>query len=289
MRTLHVLLLFLQLLALAACSSSANDNAHTTATTTITPAPTQVLSVVPRPEKIVEIMKERGEQDQAMPILRIMSPADGSTVSGPTISVKLGLRGDLKGYQLHLDPVSGMGNHLHVILDNEPYEACYDVGQPFVLQKVAPGKHTLRVFAARPWHESYKNSEAFQMLSFTVRGDSEMAKSETTTPIAGEVDPTKPLMTYSRPKGEYKGEDAGPMMIDFWLLNAKLKGDGGEYRIRYFIDDDNPRYIDKWEPVWLKGWTPGKHTVRLELLGADQYPVLNGGYNITTREITVVR
>ena len=289
MRWLLPSLLLFQVLALGACSSSANDNAHTTATTTITPAPAQVLSVVPRPQKIVEMMKERGDQDEAMPVLTIMSPAMGSLVTGPTVSVKLSLGGDLKGYKLYKDPVSGMGNHIHVILDNEPYEACYDVSQPFVLQKVAPGKHTLRVFASRPWHESYKNSGVFQMVSFTVSGNNEAAKSETTKTATNEVDPAKPLMTYSRPKGEYKGEDADSIMIDFWLSNARLKGDGGAYRIRYFIDDDEPRYIDKWEPVWLKGWNPGKHTVRLELLGADQYPVKNGGYNITTREINVSR
>ena len=47
---------------------------------------------------------------------------------------------------------------------------------------------------------------------------------------AANVDPTKPLLTYSRPKGEYKGADADPIMIDFWLSNAKLKGDGGEWQ-----------------------------------------------------------
>jgi len=106
---------------------------------------------------------------------------------------------------------------------------------------------------------------------------------------AGDVDPAKPLLTYSRPKAEYKGAEADPIMIDFWLSNAKLKGDGGEYRVRYIIDDDEPRYIDKWEPVWLSGWLAGKHTVRLELLGPDQNPVKNGDFNITTREITVVK
>ncbi len=106
---------------------------------------------------------------------------------------------------------------------------------------------------------------------------------------AGDVDPTKPLLTYSRPKGEYKGPDSDPIMIDFWLTNAKLKGDGGEYRVRYIIDDDEPRFIDKWEPVWLSGWLAGKHTVRLELLGPDQNPVKNGDYNVTTREITIVK
>lgn len=32
---------------------------------------------------------------------------------------------------------------------------------------------------------------------------------------AGNVDMTKPLLTYSRPKGEYKGADADAIMIDF--------------------------------------------------------------------------
>ena len=106
---------------------------------------------------------------------------------------------------------------------------------------------------------------------------------------AGDVDPAKPLLTYSRPKGEYKDADADPIMIDFWLSNAKLKGDGGEYRIRYIVDDDDARFIDKWEPIWLSGWVGGKHTVRLELLDKDGRPVENGGYNTTAREITVVR
>ena len=105
----------------------------------------------------------------------------------------------------------------------------------------------------------------------------------------GEVDPTKPLLTYSRPKGDYKGAEADPIMIDFWLSNAKLKGDGGEYRVRYIVDDDDARFIEKWEPIWLSGWLSGKHTVRLELLDKDDRPVANGTFNTTSREITVAK
>ena len=84
--------------------------------------------------------------------------------------------------------------------------------------------------------------------------------------------------------------DAEPIMIDVWLSNARLRGDGGEYRVRYIVDDDEPRYIDKWETLWLSGWLPGKHTVRLELLGPDNWPVKNGNnLNVTTREITIVK
>ncbi len=83
---------------------------------------------------------------------------------------------------------------------------------------------------------------------------------------AGAVDVRKPLLTYSRPKGEYKGADAEAIMIDFWLSNAKLQGDGGEYRVRYSVDGGEAKYIDKWQPIWLSGWTNGKHNVKVELI-----------------------
>jgi hypothetical protein len=305
-------------LLFASCASNA-DQGSTTATSTVTPPPTQTLTVVPRPQKILDLMKARGEQDQAKPVLKIVSPAKDAVINGSKVEVKLDLSGDLKGYMPHKDPATGKGNHIHVILDNQPYEAYYELGQPFELRNVVAGKHTLRVFPSRPWHESYKNDGAFQMVAFTVKGGGDASKPTTTNSgqtmannnsvannnsganpspregkdvaasTAGEVDPTKPLLTYSRPKGEYKGEDADPIMIDFWLSNAKLKGDGGEYRVRYIIDDDDAKYIEKWDPIWLSGRINGKHTVRLELLDKDGKPVENGGYNTTSREITVVK
>lgn len=309
---LVLMIITVGLFLFAACSSG-NDN-YATATTTVTPPPAQTLTVAPRPQSILDLMKQRGEQDQAKPVLKIVTPSKDAVVNGSTVAVKLELSGDLKGYMPHKDPATLKGNHIHVILDNQPYEAYYELGQPFELRNVIAGKHTLRVFPSRPWHESYKNDGAFQMVSFTVKGGGDMAKPTTTntgqimannnasaTPTTpregkdmasssgGDVDAIAPLLTYSRPKGEYKGADADPIMIDFWLTNAKLKGDGGEYRVRYIIDDDDPRYIDKWEPIWLSGWLSAKHTVRLELLGKDEMPVENGGYNTTTGEITVVK
>jgi hypothetical protein len=107
--------------------------------------------------------------------------------------------------------------------------------------------------------------------------------------MGGNVERTKPLLTYSRPKGEYKGADADAIMIDFWLANAKLQGDGGEYRVRYSVDGGEAKYIDKWEPIWLAGWAAGKHTVKLELVDRAGNVVDNGGYNSTSRDITVVK
>ena len=106
---------------------------------------------------------------------------------------------------------------------------------------------------------------------------------------AGPIDPAKPLLTYSRPKGEYKAADADAIMIDFWLSNTKLVGDGGDLRVRYSIDNGDPKFVDKWEPIWLSGWVAGKHTVKLELVDKNGAVIDNGGYNSTTREITVTK
>jgi hypothetical protein len=228
--------------------------------------------------------------------------------------VKLDLSGDLKGYMPHKDPATQKGNHIHVILDNQPYEAYYEINQPFELRNVSEGKHTLRVFPSRPWHESYKNDGAFQIVTFTVKGGGDAGNPTTTnsgqtmagpaasasaTPAregqdyppsqAGDIDPARPLLTYSRPKGEYKGEDADPVMIDFWLLNGKLQNNGGEYRVRYAIDGGEAKFIDTWEPIWLSGWISGKHNVKVELVDKNGNVVDNGGYNSTTREITITK
>ncbi len=316
---------------LVGCTPVDNANSNTTATTNVaapaaSPSPAvQSLTVVPRPQSVENQMKTRGEQDTAEPALKIIEPREGASIKGSTVPVRLDLAGALKGYKPGKDPATGMGNHIHVILDNQPYEAYYDLSQPFELRNVAAGKHTLRVFASRPWHESYKNDSSFQMVAFTVSGDGSDPAKPTTTGTgqvmssnanantaaaantnaaaaasegkampqsqAGEVDAKKPLLTYSRPKGEYKGDDANAIMIDFWLANAKLQGDsgGGEYRVRYSVDGSEAKYIDKWEPIWLSGWTAGKHTVKLDLVDKTGNLVDNGGYNSTSREITVAK
>ncbi|HYP01614.1 MAG TPA: hypothetical protein VER76_15595 [Pyrinomonadaceae bacterium] len=333
------------LVASSGCTTADNTNANTTATTTVTPPPAgspapQNLTVAERPQKIKEQMTARGEQDEAAPTLRFVEPRDGATIAGSTVNVKLALAGDLKGYKPAKDPATGMGNHIHVILDNQPYEAYYNLDQPFELRNVTEGKHTLRVFASRPWHESYKNTGSFQMVTFTVKGGGDATKPTTTatgqtmadnrnasaantntntntntnaananaanananaaaTPAregkdmasseAGQIDATKPLLTYSRPKGDYKGADADAIMIDFWLTNAKLQGDGGQYRVRYSVNGGEAKFIDTWQPIWLAGWSAGKHTVKVELVDRDGNVVENGGYNSTSRDINVSR
>lgn len=316
MKYAKLFIISVSLAAMAACGGATNNNQNRTNTSNSNTSAPQVLTEVDRPQSIKDKMAARGEQDKAEPKLKIMEPKADSTYPSSTVKVTLELSGDLKGYKPGMDHETKTGNHIHVILDNQPYEAYYEIaGGPFELRNVSDGPHTLRVFPSRPWHESYKNDGAFQMVKFTVKnGGADTTKPATTntgqpmsnvnsntaakpTPegkdmqagTGGAVDAGKPLLTYSRPKGEYKGADADPIMIDFWLHGATLKGDGGEYRVRYSVDGGEAKYIDKWAPIWLAGWTAGKHTVKLELIDADGGVADNGGYNSTSREITVVK
>ena len=103
-----------------------------------------------------------------------------------------------------------------------------------------------------------------------------------------QVDPSKPLLVLDLPNGKTFREGEA-VVLDFSLANAKLKGDGGEYRVRYIVDDEEKRWIDRWDQVVLTGWVPGKHTIRMELVGPDGWPYKNGDYNIIDRELTVVK
>lgn len=302
-----------------ACGGAQTEHSNhaNSANTNAAPAGPVNLSTTDTPQRIKDMMASRGEQDSAAPEVAITAPADGATVESSTVRVQLAVGGDLKGYKPGMDPETKMGNHIHVILDNQAYEAYYNIEQEFELRNVPDGEHTLRVFASRPWHESYKNEGAFDVVEFTVKnGGANLDLPATTnsgqqmsntnantnavpkpTPegkdmpasTGGAIDVKKPLLTYSRPKGEYKAADADPIMIDFWLANAKLVGDGGEYRVRYSVNGGEPKMIEKWAPLWLSGWTAGKHTIKLELIDKDGNVVDNGGYNSTSREITVVK
>lgn len=296
MNRLPIRLLLLNSLFYVACSGSADDNAHTTATTMIAPAAAQTLSVATQPDWIKpSLIPSCSGVAAARPEIVILSPRPNQILATTTVTIRVNLRGAstslLTGDEAKdakPNGALGIADHAHFILDNSPYEEMYAVNKPFELHDVGTGRHVLRVVAVRPWHESYKNAGAFQILSFTVNSNAGV-KSDDASVGKTAIDPTKPLLTSNSPQGEFKGERADPLLIDFWVSNAKLRGDGGEYRIRCFIDDDEARYFDKWEPVWLAGWLPGKHTVRLELLGADQWPVRNGNSNITTHEIKVSR
>lgn len=147
---------------------------------------------------------------------------------------------------------SRRGQHVHLIVDNRPYTAVYDLDE--VAVALAPGPHTLFAFAGRSYHESVKTSGAGDFVNF------------------------------------YVGDDSGEIMLDFYLVNVELGSDG--YTARYTIvgkEDPDRRYsidIDRWVPAFASGLESGTYSVTLELL-RDGEPV-GGEWNSTTREIVVV-
>ena len=97
-----------------------------------------------------------------------------------------------------------------------------------------------------------------------------------------------PLLVVNLQEGT-KFRRGEPVPLDFTISNAKLKDKGGAFRVRYIIDDGAMNWIDDSNPVWLSGWVPGEHTIRVELIGPDGWPYKNGDANIVTRKILVTQ
>jgi hypothetical protein len=211
--------------------------------------------------------------------LGLTSPDDGERYQeGETVEVRF----NLSGYTLDEATPGGEergiarapGQHIHLILNNDRYQALYDADEPVVFDDLPPGTHHFRAFPGTDWHESVKTPGAFAIRTIHV-GDGEAAP---------RVDPDGPLLTYSRPVGEYAGADADSILVDFYLTGARLAEDG--YRVRLTVNGMGEAMITEWRPYLLLGLPPGEHTVRLELLD-PQGQVVPGEFNQAERTITV--
>ncbi|MBD1916131.1 MULTISPECIES: hypothetical protein [Cyanophyceae] len=212
--------------------------------------------------------------DAYTPQVRILSPRPGEVLDDTSVSVRFQVR----GLPLFKDDAYELGPHLHLFLDNEPYTAVYDLSEPITFDGLSPGTHTLRVFASRPWHESFKNQGAFDQRTFHIVAS---------TP-QNELNAKAPLLTYSRPQATYGAE---PIMLDFYLTNAPLhmsaqaeaNDDLHDWRIRCTVNDQS-FVFDQWQPIWLKGFKPGRNWVQLELIDESGNPIDNR-FNNTVRII----
>lgn len=98
--------------------------------------------------------------------------------------------------------------------------------------------------------------------------------------------PKEPLLIFNLKNGA-TFRVGQPIPIDFAVLNAKLKGEGGDSRVRYIVDDGEMQWLDDSKPIWLSGWVPGEHMIRIELIGPDGWPYRNGNANVVTRKFQV--
>jgi hypothetical protein len=165
---------------------------------------------------------------------------------------------------------SDKGQHIHFILDNEPYSAHYE---PEFKREMPEGTHYLVAFLSRSYHESVKNNHSFiaeKMIIGTASDDMN-------------VDFDQPTMIYSRPKGEYVGKDTENVLLDFFLLNTTLSADGNKVRATI---NGQEFMITEWAPYVIKGLPKGEVTVKLELLDAAGN-LIPGGFNDVTRTVTL--
>lgn len=237
-----------------------------------TPSPTEPVSRLSEvaPPPVIQQLNRRLETYQ--PQVTILSPTPDQILQDTTISVQL----QVQDLPLFKDPELDMGPHLNVILDNQSHIPVYNVDQPLILEDVSPGTHTLRVFAARPWHESFKNEGAYAQTTFHV-----FTQTDDNNPLAN-----RPLLTYNHPLDSYGAE---PILLDFYLTNAPLhlvaqenpEDEIVDWQIRVTINGERFT-LDRWQSIYLNGFKPGKNWVQLEFLDEQGNPVKNA-YNNTAR------
>lgn len=163
---------------------------------------------------------------------------------------------------------SNQGQHIHEILNNEPYIARYT---DTFTQKLKPGHYINLAFLSRSYHESVKGKNAYVLTQFNVGTD------------AKDVDLNGPLLFYSRPKGEYKGKDAEKILLDFYVLNTTLSENGNHVRATV---NGNEFSLTQWTGYALTGLPMGENTIKLELVDKDG-KIIPGPYNSVTRKITL--
>ncbi len=231
-------------------------------------------------EKIAEvsppsvIQQLRSNLDSVQPEVSILSPQKEQVLQESQVKVQL----LIKNYKIFQDRELLLGPHLELIVDNQPKQSIYSVEQPITLENLTPGTHTLRVFAVTPWGESFKNEGAYTQTTFHL-----YSKTSENSP-----DLKQPILTYNQPQGDY---GASPILLDFYLANAPLhviaqenKEDNIEdWRIKVTINGES-FYLDRWEPIFLKGFVQGKNWLQIEYVNEKGLSI-NNAFNSTVRVI----
>ncbi len=165
---------------------------------------------------------------------------------------------------------SAQGQHIHLIVDNEPYKAIYETSYEM---EVEDGEHHTLAFLSRSYHQSLKNRQAFLVKKLTVSGGKATASNQI----------TEPMLFYSRPKGTYVGDDINNLLLDFYPVNVKL---GDDYKVKVAVNGEEIATLDEWKSYKLDGLEMGDNRIELTLVDADGMTV-DAPYNPVERLITL--
>ena len=157
---------------------------------------------------------------------------------------ELGLQ-TLKDFEYSLAN-SAKGQHIHFIVNNDPYSAHYN--EKFS-KKLEGNSNIILAFLSRSYHESVKNTNAFVL---TQVGEQN-------------IDLSSEFLFYSRPKGTYKGSDTEKLLLDFYLVNTEISANGNKVKATI---QDKEFIIDEWAPYYIEGLSKGEVNIKLELIDA---------------------
>ncbi|MGL5793868.1 MAG: hypothetical protein ACRC06_05555 [Waterburya sp.] len=273
MKTIKLCLLIICLSFLVSCGQVSGSNpkllSNRLNTTIQSKLNNSNLAETPTPKIIKELNKQL---EQYNPQVKIIAPQPRQIINQTNVSIQLQID-DLPLFQ---DDQLKLGNHLNLILDNEPARPIYNLNKPIILENLTPGTHSLRVFAARPWNESFKNDGAYAQTTFSVLTETN----------DNQPDPSLPLLTYNNPTGILGAE---PIMLDFYLTNAPLHAIAKnnprlkDWRIKATINGTS-FLLENWQPVYLTGFNKGENWIQLELIDEEGNSIENT-FNNTVRVI----
>lgn len=217
-----------------------------------------------------------------LPTVKLTAPAKDQVIAADKagdFAVKL----DVKNWQ-----TAKGSNHVHLILDNKPYKAIYDTKEAVKLSELAAGEalaeglHVLVAFPSRANHESVKTKDALTIVPFWIgKKDAAAAKNDFTK---------KPMLIYSRPKGEYNGEMANHVLVDFQIANVTLAEGKEHVHVAVTgpgIDKAVEGHVEKFgTPLYIDNLQNGTYTLKVELMDGTNKAV-DGPWNSTTRTIKV--
>jgi hypothetical protein len=243
-------------------------------------APSASVAPTPPPPPVALVQGAPSPDPQPpLPTVKILAPASGQIIPAAKAAdfvVKL----DVKNWQ-----TATGSSHVHLILDDKPYKPLFDLKATVKLSDLpggdalAEGQHILVAFPSRANHESVKTPGALAITEFWVGKKGPRAQ-----------DITKPLLICSRPKGDYKGDMANHVIVDFQLANAKLSPSGDHVHVSVTgpgIDGEKSVDVTQFgPPFYLDNLLDGSYSVKFDLLGGDG-KVLPGSWSSASRTITI--
>lgn len=168
---------------------------------------------------------------------------------------------------------SGKGQHIHLIVNDQPYRAKYTSN--FSDVSLEDGEYHILSFLSRSYHESIKSGKAHLAQKFTVKDKTAVAFESI----------NDPMIFYSRPKGVYAGkENTEKVMLDFFIINSELASD--QYKVKVSINSEEDHILDKWQPYYIENLPIGKNTITLTLIDKNGDTV-QAPYNPVTREFVL--